>query len=70
MREYQVLTSWSSIVGSVGQVASFLITTSVLLNLLDLLANGVQLRIDSRRRLIQLHQKVQRANLELRFVDL
>ena len=64
------LTARAGIVDLVGEVASFLVGARVHLNLLDLLAHIVQLRVNPRRRLIQLHQEVQRANLELRFVDL
>ena len=41
-----------------------------MLNLLDLLAHGIELGVDPGRALVQLHQKVQGADLELGFVDL
>ena len=64
------LTSRSDVLGLVGQIASLLVTSRVMLDLFNLFAYAVQLRIDPRCSLVQLHQEIQRANLELRFVDL
>ena len=52
------LTSSSGVVLLVGQIASFLVTSGVLLNLFNLLAHAVQLMVNSPRRLVQLHQEV------------
>jgi len=59
----------SGIVRPVRQVALFLVSARVRLNLLNLLADSIELSIDSCSALVQLHQKVQRANLELGFID-
>ena len=47
-----------------------MVTSRVMLNLFHFLAHAVELVIDPRCSLVQLHQEIQRANLELRFVDL
>jgi len=41
-----------------------------MLDLFDFLADSVELDVDTCSSLVQLHQEIQRANLELRFVDL
>ena len=64
------LTSRSDVLGLVGQIASLLVASRVMLDLFNLFAHAVQLRVDPRCSLVQLHQEIQRANLELRFVDL
>ena len=64
------LTSRSGVVDLVGQIASLLVTSRVMLDLFNLLAHTVELRVDPPCSLVQLHQEIQRANLELGFVDL
>ena len=63
-------TSFASIVVLVHEVATFAVSTSVVLDLLNFLAHNIELGVNARGRLVQLHQEIQRANLELRFVDL
>ena len=53
-----LLTSSTGIVNSVGEVSSLLVTTGVVLDLLNLLANSVKLTVDSCSGLVQLHQEI------------
>ena len=52
------LTSRSDVLGLVGQIALLLVGSRVTLNLFNLFAHAVQLRVDPRRSLVQLHQKI------------
>ena len=64
------LTSLTAIVGSVVHVALLLVTTSVVFDFLNLLADNIQIGVNPGSGLIQLHEEIQRANLELPLFDL
>jgi len=55
----RLLTAITGVVSFIGEVACFSVTSSsILLNLLDLLANSIKLAINSGGGLVQLHQEI------------
>ena len=52
------LTAGTGVVSSVGEVATFRVTSGIMLDLLDLLANSIELAINSSGGLVQLHQEI------------
>jgi len=68
--QLRILTSVAGVVVFEHHFALLLYAASVLLNLLDFLADIVELSIDAGSGLVQLHERVEGSNFELLSVDL